>query len=153
MIRSFDPLPRTRSDIAVREVVDVELHDLRHARAGRVQQLEQRAVAQADQLARLGVAGFGAGGIQQPLDLVDRERLRQPPRGFGGRSRPVGSSVSMPSRARKRCSPRTEDCRRARLDAAGGGSRGRPLGGERGDERGGHRRSNRRMPRSASQPT
>ncbi len=40
---------------------------------------------------------------------------------FGGRSRVDGSAGSMPSRARNRCSPRTEDCRRARLDAATGG--------------------------------
>ena len=52
------------------EIVDVERHDLRHPRAGRVEQLEQGLVAQPRRLVAVGRR-------EQPLDLVDRERLRK----------------------------------------------------------------------------
>ncbi len=41
---------------------------------------------------------------------------------FGGRSRSLGSACSIPSRTRKRCSPRTDDCSLASDVAAGGGT-------------------------------
>ena len=53
------------------QVVDVEADHLRHPRARRVQQLEQRPVAQ---IRRLVAVGRG----EQLLDLVDGQRLRQP---------------------------------------------------------------------------
>ena len=64
----------------------VEPERLRHAQARRVQQLEQRPVAERDGRPRpVGPAapshgGRAAGRLEQALDLLDRQRLGQQPR-------------------------------------------------------------------------
>ena len=73
--------PDRRVGRQVVEVVDVEAGHLGDPRPGPVEELEQRAVAQHP---RVGVVGR-PGRVEQPLDLVDGDRLGQPPRRRGRR--------------------------------------------------------------------
>ncbi len=81
-------------------------------RAGAVQELQQRLVAQSD---GRPVAGGGdrAGGLQQPHHVVDRQApgAAGGPRRAGGRPG-CGSAPASPSRTAKRCSPRTAEAAR-----------------------------------------
>ena len=70
--RSLPPLPRSRTTPSLPlDVVDVEAHGLGDARPGAVEQLEQGPVAQGCR----GVADRR--GLEQPLDVLDRDRLGQ----------------------------------------------------------------------------
>ena len=91
------------------QVVDVERDGLGDPGAGRVEQLEQRLVAQRGRLVAVGRR-------EQPLDLLDRERLRKALGCFGGATSTAGSTSSSPSSTRKRVKPRIDDSVRA-IDA------------------------------------
>ena len=74
----------TRTKPAVgRHVLQVQASASRHPQAGRVQQLQQRPVAEAQAVGvgRLAIVGRRvAGRLEQALDLVHGERLGQQPR-------------------------------------------------------------------------
>src|SRR5207237_1249079 len=70
-----DPLLRALTEdagepVLVQDVLQLEAHQLGHARAGRVREFEQRAVADRERL-------VGVGGGEQALDLGDRQYRRQ----------------------------------------------------------------------------
>ncbi len=129
------PLAAHPQHVAVRDVVDVELHHLGHARARRVEQLEQRAVPDADHVAGGRFRRRRSRRIQQLLDLIDRERLRQPPRQLG-RPQPRGRVVRLDAlageeavqAAHRRLQSRDRGCRGWRL-------RRRSIGDELRDQR------------------
>src|SRR5437867_2484670 len=56
--------------ILVQDVLELEPHELRHPRASRVREFEQRSVANGERLVRVG-------GREQALDLGDRQYRRQ----------------------------------------------------------------------------
>ena len=99
--------------VLAEQVVDVERDRLRDARARRVEQLEQRLVAQVGGLVAVGRR-------EQLLDLLDRQRLRQPRRllrrdqvdGRVGREQPLVDE--------KPVNPRIDEIVRATDDAASG---------------------------------
>ena len=94
------------------DVVDVEPDRLGDPRAGRVEQLEQRPVAQRQRTVGLAVA---ARTVEQGEHLVDRQALRAAGgSGVGGLTARATSSSVTPSAAAKRCSPRTAISARAR---------------------------------------
>ena len=101
------PLPRSRTCSCL-QVVDGQADGFGDAGAGAVQDLQQGAVAEGERRA------VGAGGGDEPLDLVDGDR----PWGAGGAGAAVvpawaGSCGVTPSRSAKRCRPRTAETARA----------------------------------------
>ena len=119
----------TRTNAAVeRQVLAVEAERLADPQPGRVQQLEQRAVA------RLGPGRRRAGRLEQPLDLVDRQRLGQQAR-WRGRSRwaatstvdqplAVGEPVEALERRRAAAQAGRREARARRAGRAASGPRG-----------------------------
>ena len=135
-MRSFEPLPRSTQHVAVREIVDVELDDLRHPRARGVQQLEQRAVAQADQLGGFEFTGLRAGGIssRSTWSIVSA---------FGRRRGGLRAAAAVRSGRRSRCLP-VPGNGEARAPMTAGGRGSMPRAEARADARSADERGRRR---------
>ena len=111
--RCLPPLPSSSTVRSVRvDVVEVEADRLGDAGAGRVQDLQQRAVPQ-----RAGRAGVSSSRSTSSTGSAFGSR-----RGAaGGLTSRAGSSSTSPSRTANLCSPRTATSARAADDAASGG--------------------------------